>query len=163
MQVAYPNLVASSEAKLKSDRGDLWDSGRVASSQSVLVSYAGKPLASHAQCFWKVRVWTDEKSVRIGAGSRSGRWEFSRRTGGNAKWIGLDGDDTTNILSGTSWIWFPEGNPAEGRPSRRIGFAKKSLPADRKIKRAVFQYTGDDECRGWLGNLISARGTISRR
>ncbi|HLP78670.1 MAG TPA: family 78 glycoside hydrolase catalytic domain, partial [Candidatus Paceibacterota bacterium] len=25
-----------------------------------------------------------------------------------------------------------------------------TIPADRKIKRAVFQYTGDNECRGWL-------------
>ena len=57
VQKAYQVLVASSEALLDVDKGDLWDSGKVASSESVLVQYAGKPLASEARCYWKVRVW----------------------------------------------------------------------------------------------------------
>jgi len=57
-QSAYQILVASSEALLKNDKGDLWDSGKVVSEQSVLVEYIGKPLESWKQCHWKVRVWT---------------------------------------------------------------------------------------------------------
>jgi alpha-L-rhamnosidase len=57
-QRAYQILVASSEELLKQDKGDLWDSGKVASDQSVNVEYAGKPLTSNQRCFWKVRVWT---------------------------------------------------------------------------------------------------------
>lgn len=57
-QAAYQVLVASSRQLLKSDTGDLWDSGKVESDQSVNVEYAGKPLSSGMQCFWKVRVWT---------------------------------------------------------------------------------------------------------
>src|SRR5208282_1527033 len=34
----------------------LWDSGKVASDQSVNVPYAGKPLTSLQRCQWKVRV-----------------------------------------------------------------------------------------------------------
>ena len=55
-------LVASSEKLLQADRGDLWDSGDVRSDQSVNVSYAGKPLNSGRQCFWKVKV-ADEHGV----------------------------------------------------------------------------------------------------
>ena len=62
-QFAYQVLVASSEARLAAEKGDLWDSGKVVSSQSVLVPYGGKPLGSHAECFWKIRVWSDEKAV----------------------------------------------------------------------------------------------------
>ncbi len=55
-QTAYQILVASSVERLAQNSGDLWDSGRVASDQTVNIDYAGKPLASREQCFWKVRV-----------------------------------------------------------------------------------------------------------
>jgi alpha-L-rhamnosidase len=55
-QSAYRVLVASSPAILKKDRGDLWDSGRVTSTQTAWVEYGGKPLGSGQQAFWKVRV-----------------------------------------------------------------------------------------------------------
>jgi alpha-L-rhamnosidase len=51
-------LVASSEALLKKDQGDLWDSGKVESDQSCHVEYQGKPLESRMQCYWKIRIWT---------------------------------------------------------------------------------------------------------
>ncbi|MHC4560876.1 MAG: glycoside hydrolase family 78 protein, partial [Planctomycetota bacterium] len=56
-QTAYQVLVASSEEKLKADEGDLWDSGKVESNQSIHVVYKGKPLTSGMRCCWKVRVW----------------------------------------------------------------------------------------------------------
>jgi alpha-L-rhamnosidase len=62
-QTAYQVLVASSAASLDASKGDLWDSGKVISDQSTQVRYAGKPLASHAQCFWKVRVWDKDGNV----------------------------------------------------------------------------------------------------
>lgn len=37
--------------------GELWDSGKKQSEQSVHVAYAGKPLVSNQDCRWKVRVW----------------------------------------------------------------------------------------------------------
>ena len=57
-QTAYQILVASSEALLKKDQGDLWDSGKVVSEQSIHLEYVGKPPVSCQPCFWKVRVWT---------------------------------------------------------------------------------------------------------
>src|SRR5574341_1513120 len=56
-QTAYQVLVASTPERLAEDKGDLWDSGTVASDQSVLVEYLGRPLESRLQCHWKVRVW----------------------------------------------------------------------------------------------------------
>ena len=43
-QTAYRILVASSPERLQQDQGDLWDSGRVASRQSQLITYGGSPL-----------------------------------------------------------------------------------------------------------------------
>ena len=59
-QAAYRILVASSEEALKKNTGDLWDSGKVTSTGTVNVAYAGKSLASRQQCFWKVCVWSQD-------------------------------------------------------------------------------------------------------
>src|SRR5438105_9361011 len=59
-QTSYHLLVASSPEKLKNNHGDIWNSGNVNSSQSVLVDYKGKALASRMTCYWKVRVVTNK-------------------------------------------------------------------------------------------------------
>ena len=74
-QTAYQVLVASSEALLKKDKGDLWDSGKVASDQSIQVEYAGKPLESRMVCHWKVRVWDKRRQgVGLEPAGLGGRW-----------------------------------------------------------------------------------------
>ncbi len=55
-QTAYQVVVASTGDQL-TDTGDLWDSGKIASEEFVHIVYAGKPLTSKMQCFWKVRTW----------------------------------------------------------------------------------------------------------
>lgn len=59
-QTAYQILVASSLDNLKSDTGDVWDSGKVGSNQSVNVKYQGNELESAKPYFWKVKVWDKE-------------------------------------------------------------------------------------------------------
>ncbi|MFA6173634.1 MAG: family 78 glycoside hydrolase catalytic domain [Kiritimatiellales bacterium] len=56
-QTAYRILVAGSAETLQRGQGDLWDSGKVESDQSIHVRYAGKPLAARQLCFWKVQAW----------------------------------------------------------------------------------------------------------
>ncbi len=55
-QTAYHILVASSPDAAEHDQGDLWNSGTVQSPQMNQIAYAGKPLKSAQQVFWKVRV-----------------------------------------------------------------------------------------------------------
>lgn len=56
-QTAYQVLVASSLENLKNNTGDVWDSGRVETNQSVNNTYQGLALVSSKQYFWKVKVW----------------------------------------------------------------------------------------------------------
>jgi alpha-L-rhamnosidase len=58
-QKTYQILVASSEALLKKEEGDMWNSGRIESENSISVRYNGKPLQSGQEYFWKVKVFTD--------------------------------------------------------------------------------------------------------
>jgi alpha-L-rhamnosidase len=88
MQSAYQVLVASSMENILRDFGDMWDSGRVYSNQSVNVEYAGKPLESGKIYYWKVRWWDDEG--RISSWSRIAKFEMGLLNSEDwkAKWIG---------------------------------------------------------------------------
>jgi alpha-L-rhamnosidase len=124
-QAAYQILVASSRENLADDNGDLWNSGRVNSSQSVQVSYAGKPLASGALCFWKVRVWDDQGTVS--EWSQPAFWTMGllQPEDWRAKWVGLDGEVVTN-------------------ESRRLParWLRKEFAAPKEIKRATVCFSG---------------------
>ena len=63
-QAAYQILVASSRELLNRNSGDLWDSGKVISGDTVNVAYAGQPLVSRQQCFWKICVWDADGKAR---------------------------------------------------------------------------------------------------
>jgi alpha-L-rhamnosidase len=69
-QTAYQIVVASAPDKL--DSPDLWDSGKVSSSQTVNVVYSGKPLTSRQLCFWKLKVWN--KDGQPSAWSETATW-----------------------------------------------------------------------------------------
>ena len=57
---------------LAAGRGDVWDSGKVASAESVNVTYGGRPLRSRERVHWKVQAW-DERD-RPGPWSAPAEW-----------------------------------------------------------------------------------------
>jgi len=92
-QTAYQILVASEERLLQQDKADLWDSGKIASDQSIHVVYAGQALAARTRCHWKVRVWDrDDKSTAF---SSVARWEMGLLASEDwqAKWISAPGGE----------------------------------------------------------------------
>ena len=95
-QTAHQILVASSDAKLKSDQGDLWDSGKVASDETLHVPYAGEALHSGQSCFWKVRVWNQDGTVS--AYSKPARWEMGLLSPSDwhGQWIARTTDTNSN-------------------------------------------------------------------
>jgi alpha-L-rhamnosidase len=68
--------------------GVLWDSGKVASDQSVHVAYQGRPLSSRQRVTWRVRVW-DENDAMSDFSSPAW-WEMGLLAAGDwqAEWIG---------------------------------------------------------------------------
>lgn len=87
VQTAYRILVASSEKLLSQGKADLWDSGKVETSQSVLVKYAGKPLTSNQDCYWKVQVY--DKEGKASRWSAVGRFSIGLLSAADCKgkWI----------------------------------------------------------------------------
>ena len=112
-QSAYQVLVASSEKLLKKDKGDLWDSGKVKSDQSIQVEYAGQPLVSGQQCFWKVKVWTltsDSRPLTSSAWSKPAGWSMGllKPEDWKAKWVKAGGDTSPWIRKEFALTSVPE-------------------------------------------------------
>jgi alpha-L-rhamnosidase len=97
-QSAWQVLAASSAALLDADRGDLWDSGRVASDQTIQVPYAGRPLRSSQPVFWKVRLW--DQDGRPSAWSAPATWTMGLLAPEDWKgiWIAAPGATETLLL-----------------------------------------------------------------
>jgi hypothetical protein len=86
-QTAYEILAASSPELLARNNGDLWDSGKVASNETIQIPYAGRPLKSSQPVFWKVRVW--DANGNRSAWSCPAAWTMGilKPSDWNAKWI----------------------------------------------------------------------------
>lgn len=54
-QTAYEIEIGTDSAKLVAGKADVWKSGRVASSQQVMVAYSGEVIRPRSLCFWRVR------------------------------------------------------------------------------------------------------------
>ncbi len=56
-QTGYQIIIGTSRRSLAEDKGIIWNSGKVSSNKQVDIKYAGEPLTSETEYFWKVRVW----------------------------------------------------------------------------------------------------------
>jgi alpha-L-rhamnosidase len=89
IQYAYQIIVSSTPEKLTANEGDLWNSGKVESNQSIQIKYEGIPLKSRTHCFWKVKIWSNygESEWSLPAYWSMGLLNFKDW---QAKWIGID-------------------------------------------------------------------------
>jgi len=97
-QSAWQILIASSPTSLANDRGDLWDSGKVPSDETLHIRYAGKALASSQKVFWKLRVW--DKDARVSQWSQPATWTMGvlHSNDWQAMWICAPGSTEALLL-----------------------------------------------------------------
>ena len=117
-QSAYRIIVASTRDRAERGTGDLWDTGK-AEGDVTQVAYAGQPLSSRRQCFWRVRCWDEA--------GRESRWSAV------ASWsMGLLQPSDWQA----EWISFRDPSPVHTRRDTL------HLPAPRRY-RTSFQVTGE--------------------
>lgn len=98
LQTAYQVVVAPDAQHAGAGHGSLWDSGRVASGQSVDVPYGGPALRSGTRYYWSVRVW--DSHGQVSAWSQPAWWEMGLLTSGDwggAQWIGQASPDSAPV------------------------------------------------------------------
>ncbi len=132
-QTAYQILVARSPESLNENGADLWNSGKVASKETVFVSYAGKPLTANVQAYWKVRSWN---------GDTASAWSETARFG-----TGLIGD------SGWKGEFM---TLAEGIEKNRATMFRKKFDWKKSDARAVLHVNSFGYHEVWLnGSKVS--------
>ena len=125
--------------------------------------YAGKALVSHADCWWKVRVW-DQQNV-VSAWSTPARWSMGMldATDWSAQWIGWDGGEETDepfaALQAASWIWYPGGKSTIGAPIGTRFFRRTvNIPEGRRVRKAILLATADDSFVAYVNGQSVGRG-----
>lgn len=143
-QTAYHVLAASSAEKLAADKGDLWDTGKVFSNQTIQLEYKGLPLNSRQQVFWKVRVW--DQDGKASAWSTPARWAMGllNENDWTAQWIGAEGASVEDVTAVQLRREFklPEAPVTTASARRPVRGARTTAPpANVKIKRAILYAT----------------------
>ena len=127
-QTAYRILVASRADVLARDEGDFWDSGKVAGNATSQIAYAGTPLGSGQQCFWKVQTW--DKGGVASAWSAPAQWSMGllKPEDWKARWISFK--DESPLHTARQKLHLP--------PARNY---RKEFEAVREVKRATLYFS----------------------
>jgi hypothetical protein len=151
-QTAYQILAASSETLLKKDSGDLWDSGKIVSDETIQIAYAGQPLKSSQQVFWKVRAW--DAGGKVSAWSPAATWTMGLLDPSewNAKWISAAGAEKYGVAYPSSARADFNGRQAfarahpdadkPGEPNYSSLLARREFKVKAGLVRAVVHVTG---------------------
>lgn len=128
-QSGYRIVVASSAEILAQDKGDLWDTGKIASAQTGQIEYIGKPLAANERYFWKVQVWEPGGSVSSWSDTDSWTMGLLRPDDWKAKWIAAGQEPSSETSS-------------KGSVERPLPIFRRSFRLTKPIVRAVAYASG---------------------
>lgn len=171
-QTAYMVVVASSLEKLKKEEGNLWNSGKIQSSQMGQIIYGGKTLKSSQQCWWKVKIW-DEKGTES-EWSAPSQWTMGiiNDEDWKAKWISAVGAEKyahlyksakTDFNLKRDLAEFTAFNPKPEDPNFSSMLIRKEFASQSGLKRAVVHVSGLGQYEMFIngskvGNYIMAPG-----
>jgi len=156
-QAAYQIRVATSLTGLLNGNNIVWDSGKVMSSDSRQIAYAGPALESRTRYYWKVRVWDDQG--RVSDWSSPSWWEMGLLDpmDWQAEWIGgrqdLDHDwadlkvtfDFT--LNGTALNFLFRAQPVGKTYGETFNWEITSVEGRPTLREQVRHYTGGSSSR----------------
>ena len=102
--------------------------------------YAGKPLASHQRCYWKVKVW--DRDGKPSPWSDPALWSMGLLTPGDwkAQWVGYDKPRQAGLpdapFEGARWIWHAADKGPNKPKGHRLFLTTLELPKTAKVEKA---------------------------
>src|SRR5581483_2142290 len=148
-QTAYRIEVASSRARLRENKADVWDSGKKQSAQSVGVRYQGPKLRAERRYFWRVSVW--DQDGKPYPPSEITWWETGLL--GNewkAKWIGYEETEHRRVReANATWITNPGSSSFRQAGDTHHAFRLR-FTISKPIRRADLFVAGEDSASAWL-------------
>lgn len=159
IQTAYRILAASSPEKLNTLIPDLWDSGKVPSSESARLLYKGQPLKSNCTYYWQVMIWING----IASKWSDPAWFTTgllNMTDWKAKWISAIPQKKTEPViyfqpGIDKWIWHPLKKPEQ---KFKTAILKKcfTLKDTQPVQSAFIIVTADEKFSLYLNNELIA-------
>jgi alpha-L-rhamnosidase len=149
-QSAYQVQVAGNPESLVAGKADVWDSGRIASGQSVGVRYGGSTLLPEKRYFWRVLLW-DQDSQPYPA-SDIAWWETGllKQENWRARWIGSEAAEHRLLRESTA-EWISNKGDAAYKPSGESHHDFRfSFELQNAVKYASLYVTGQDTAAAWL-------------
>jgi alpha-L-rhamnosidase len=159
-QTAYQLLVASQPEQLSAGKADVWDSGRIASGQSVEVQYAGPALAPSTRYFWKVLVW--DQAGKPVPESPVSWWESGLlKQPWRAQWIGYETPEEAAVRHApAAWIAYPDQIPKPafqalpaGKPVEQHIAYRQTVTLNKPVHSATLYATAQDTVSAWINGV----------
>jgi alpha-L-rhamnosidase len=152
-QAGYRVLVATREELLADGKADVWDSGNVASAQSLNVKYAGPAVKPSTRYWWTVEVsGANGKSYQASAAEW---WETGLLSlGWKGEWIGWETAEEAAVRKAPAqWIANADVVPGTGKKNSEQVFGyRKTLSIDKPLEKAILFATGEDTISAWVNS-----------
>ncbi len=126
-QYAYEIIVGNSKKAISNKQGNCWSTGKIISDETLNITYAGQPLTSLTQYFWRVKVY-DKNGVSIWSDVAQFETAMLQQTDWKASWINDGGVNPAD--------------DADYYKDNRMPLLKKDFIADKKIIAARLYITG---------------------
>ena len=135
LQSAYRILVADDSMLLQKNIGNVWDTKKVISNQSIQVNYNGKKLLATHTYFWKAMVWDNLKDTSVWCTAAS--WQMgllTKQDWKNAQWIAYKKlADSLRIVPGIHG----DGDAALGAGKDILPLFRKEFTLTKQLKKAT--------------------------
>jgi alpha-L-rhamnosidase len=148
-QTAYRVGVFSTRPPSLTEKPDVWDSGRVESSTSLGIAYAGSELQPSKRYYWRVTVW--DQNGKAYAASELSWFETGllQQANWHAEWIGHESAELHAVrTSGATWITNKATSPTV--PHTTQNCFRLLVPITKPIERAILYTTGADTAAAWV-------------
>ena len=143
MQTAYRVLVADDPVLIMQNKGNIWDSKKIYSDQSLQISFNGKPLKSAKKYYWKVIVWDNKGHI---SESKIVYWQMGLLQPSdwkNAQWIAYEVLPNDKVI----FPFIHMGGPQEwGKRENILPLFRKEFLAEKPIKSVTAYVSGLGHC-----------------